>query len=147
PIVRPDFPTQVRDRSPVVGLSPDSRLRTCFRIGEAINTGRQAVKEGKCIILELYARVLSSRRDNTKQSFVFCDLYHKKAPYINAVYDIRFWGSIDQFDHDSSRLLQGTKLCRCIGRMKKEKGQWTFAILSIWEATWDDVMWVEGIIN
>lgn len=39
PFARPDFPTLVLDRSPVVGLSPQTYLRTCFRIGEMFKEG------------------------------------------------------------------------------------------------------------
>ncbi|KAF2794531.1 hypothetical protein K505DRAFT_200013, partial [Melanomma pulvis-pyrius CBS 109.77] len=147
PIVRPSFPSQVRDRSPIIGLSPNTLLRTCFRIGEAINTGRHAVRGGKSVILELYARVLSSARDSSKQSFVFCDLYHTNPPYINAVYDAALWRSNSQFNYDSRRLLQEMAMCRCIGRMKREGKEWNLIILTVWEASWEDITWVEGIVN
>jgi hypothetical protein len=147
PIVRPVFPSQVRDRSPIVGLTPNTLLRTCFRIGEAINTGRGAIKEGKTVILELYARVLYSKRYNNKQRFVFCDLYHTNAPYINAVYDAAIWEAGSQFNYDSARLLQEMKMCRCIGKMKKEGGEWVLVLSSVWEASWEDIAWVEGIVN
>jgi hypothetical protein len=147
PIVRPVFPDPVRDRSPIVGLTPNTLLRTCFRIGEAINTGRGAIKEGKNVILELYARVLYSKRYNNKQRFVFCDLYHTNAPYINAVYDAAIWDAGSQFNYDSARLLQEMKMCRCIGKMKKEGGEWVLVMSSVWEASWEDIAWVEGIVN
>jgi hypothetical protein len=147
PIVRPVFPSQARDRSPVIGLTSNTLLRTCFRIGEAINSGRGAVRDGKNVILELYARVLYSKRYNNKQSFVFCDLYHVNAPYINAVYDAAIWKTDNQFNYDSARLLQEMKMCRCIGKMKKDGNEWVLAISSVWEASWEDIDWVEGIIN
>ena len=147
PIVRPVFPSQARGRSPIIGLTSNTLLRTCFRIGEAINSGRSAVKCGKNIILELYARVLYSKRYNNKQSFVFCDLYHINAPYINAVYDAAIWKADNQFNYDSARLLQEMKMCRCIGKMKKEGNEWVLAISSVWEASWEDIDWVEGIVN
>ena len=147
PIVRPVFPPPVRDRSPIIGLTPNTLLRTCFRIGEAINSGRGAVRDGKNIILELYARVLCSKRYNNKQSFIFCDLYHINAPYINAVYDAAIWKADNQFNHDSARLLQEMKMCRCIGRMMREGDEWVLAISSVWEASWEDIEWVEGIVN
>jgi hypothetical protein len=52
PIVRAPFPEAVRDRSPIIGLSSNSLLRTCFRIGEVINQSCQAAKSGKNIIIE-----------------------------------------------------------------------------------------------
>ena len=147
PIVRTQFPAHVQDCSPIIGLSANTCLRTCFRIGEAINTSSHAAKDGKNIILELYARVLSSSRDTKKQSFVFCDLYHEKPPYITAEYDAALWRPVSQFEFDARRLLQGMKICRCIGKMKREGNGWRLHIMSIWEATWEDIYWVEGIVN
>ncbi|KAF2117098.1 hypothetical protein BDV96DRAFT_571533 [Lophiotrema nucula] len=147
PIVRPSFPIPARDRSPIIGLTPNTLLRTCFRIGEAISTGSSAIKHGKNIIIELYARVLSSRRDNIKQYFVFCDLYHKKPPYINATYDAAIWKSVELFDYDSGRLLQEGRTCRCIGKMKRNGKALELVVLNIWETTWEDILWVEGILR
>ncbi|KAF2258126.1 hypothetical protein CC78DRAFT_538024 [Lojkania enalia] len=147
PIVRPPFPLLVRDRSPVIGLSPDMLLRTCFRVGEAINAGCSAVRNGKNVILELYAKVRSSHRDNSKQNFVFCDIYHNKPPYINAAYDVAIWKSVELFNYDSGRLLQEGRICRCIGRMKRTGNVWEMTVMNIWEATWEDISWTEGIVN
>jgi hypothetical protein len=52
PIVRAPFPEAVRDRSPIIGLSSNALLRTCFRIGEVINQSCKAVKSGKNIMIE-----------------------------------------------------------------------------------------------
>jgi hypothetical protein len=147
PIVRPPFPAAVRDRSPIIGLSSNSLLRTCFRIGEAINQAHHASKSGKHIVFELYARIFDSQRDDTKQYFTFCDLFHGKPPYIKAVYEGAIWKSVQLFDYDSKRLLQQGRICRCIGTMKREGRQWTMTVLNIWESTWEDIKWVEGIVN
>jgi hypothetical protein len=149
PIVRPPFPSQARDRSPVIGLSPNCLLRTCFRVGEAINAGCGAVKNGKNVVLELYARILSTERTETKQHFVFCDLFHSKPPYIHAEYDATIWKSVDRHEYDARRFLQGDgyKMCRCIGKMKRNGNEWMLTILNIWEAKMDDILWVEGIVN
>lgn len=147
PIVRTPFPTGVLDRSPIIGMSSNSLLRTCFRVGEAINQSCQAVKTGGNIMIELYARVLSSERDELQQRFTFCDLFHAKPPYVQGTYAAAIWKSVDLFEFDSSRLLQAGRLCRCMGKMKRNGNEWTMIVLNIWEATWDDVEWVEGIIN
>ncbi|KAF1995362.1 hypothetical protein P154DRAFT_397022, partial [Amniculicola lignicola CBS 123094] len=147
PIVRPRFPQQTRDRSPIIGLSSNTLLRTCFRIGEAINTGCQAVKNGKNVVLELYARVLTSKRDDKKQHFVFCDLYHRKPPYIKAVYDAAIWKPVELFNFDSGLLLQENRMCRCIGKMRRDGKAWELVVLNIWPTTWEDIEWVEGIVN
>ncbi|KAJ9661607.1 hypothetical protein H2201_006463 [Coniosporium apollinis] len=149
PIVRPPFPCQVQDRSPIVGLSATSVLRTCFRAGEALNVGCQAVREGRTIIIELYATVRSSFResDSVKQHFVIGDLFHDRPPYINAVYEL--WKGVDLWDYDSSPFLEQSdakRMCRCIGKMKREDRKWKLLVLNIWEASWEDIDYVKGII-
>jgi hypothetical protein len=147
PIVRPPFPLAVRDRSPIIGLSSTTLLKTCFRIGEAVNQAHQASKSGHEIIFELYARILESERDATSQYFTFCDLFHAKPPYIKAVYDAALWKSVELFNYDSARLLQQGRICRCMGKVKREGKEWVMTVLNIWEATWEDIRWVEGIVN
>jgi hypothetical protein len=147
PIVRSPFPTEVRDRSPIIGLSSNKLLRTCFRVGEAINQSCQAAKTGKNVLIELYAKVLSSERDHLQQRFTFHDLFHAKPPYIQATYAAAIWKGVQLYEYDSSRLLQPGRMCRCIGTMKRNGKDWVMTVLNIWEATWEDVQWVEGIIN
>ncbi|KAI4710832.1 hypothetical protein J4E89_004422 [Alternaria sp. Ai002NY15] len=147
PFVRPPFPEAVRDRSPIIGLSSNLLLRTCFRIGEVINQSCQASKSGKHIMIEMYARVLASERTSTEQQFTFCDLFHAKPPYIKAVYNAAIWKSVQLFEYDSRRLLQQGRICRCIGTMKREDKEWTMTVLNIWEATWEDIEWVQGIVD
>jgi hypothetical protein len=147
PIVRSPFPTPVRDRSPVIGLTPNTLLRTCFRIGEAINAGCGAVKSGKSVLLELYARVLSSERTDLKQHFIFCDLFHSKPPYINAEYAASIWAANQLFEYDSRRLMRLNSIVRCVGKMKRDGKGWVLTVLNAWEATPEDVRWVEGIVK
>lgn len=147
PIVRPSFTAPVRDNSPIIGLSSMTLLRTCFRIGEAINQSCQAARSGKHVVIELNARVLHSQRTDSKQFFTFCDIFHSKAPHIKAVYDASRWKRVQLFEYDSRRLLQTGKMCRCIGTMKREGKEWVMNVLNIWEATWEDIKWVEGIVS
>jgi hypothetical protein len=149
PMVRPAFPQPIRDRSPIIGISASKYLRTCFRVGEALREGCQAARSNKDVLLELYAKVDSSWREATgvKQYFVLSDLFHDRPPRIEAVYE--WWNANELWAYDSGRFLgpEGSKrLCRCIGKMKREKNAWKMAILNIWEATWDDVEYVRGII-
>lgn len=149
PIVRPPFPVQVRDRSPIIGLSSKSLLRTCFRVGEALNVGRHAVRNGKPTIIELYARIASSWRepDGVKQHFVFSDLFHDHPPFMNGVYEL--WKGVGLWDYESGRFLNPSeqqRICRCIGKTKINGKKWKFVMLNIWEATWDDVDYAKGII-
>jgi hypothetical protein len=147
PIARPPFPTAVRDRSPIIGMSSNTVLRTCFRVGEAISQSCHAANVGNNILIELYAKVLNSERDDLQQRFTFCDLFHAKPPYIQANYAASIWKSVQLFEYDSSRLMQQGRICRCIGTMKRNGKDWVMTVLNIWEATWDDVQWVEGIVS
>ncbi|GAB7338020.1 hypothetical protein MBLNU457_4389t1 [Dothideomycetes sp. NU457] len=56
PIQRTPFPKPVSSHSPVPGLTSETLLRTCFRIGEALNTGCNAVRNNRHELLELYCR-------------------------------------------------------------------------------------------
>jgi len=141
PIARPPFPAPVPDRSPIMGVSASNCLRTCFRIGEALNEGCQAARCNKNVILELYAKVDSSWRESAggKQHFLFSDLFHDRSPRIEGIYDR--WKENDLWAHDSSQFLsakKGKRLCRCIGKMKREKSVWRITVLNIREATWDE---------
>jgi hypothetical protein len=150
PIVRSPFPLAIRDRSPLIGLSSSTILRTCFRIGEAINVGSRAIKENKNIVIEIYARVNSSHRDENslKQHFQLINLYHDRPPYLNATYDL--WKDNELWEKDSRTFLEQSnskKLCRCIGRMKRDDQQkLVLILLNIWEVTSENVEYTRGIV-
>lgn len=146
PIVRPPFPKPVRDRSSIIGLSASVVLRTCFRIGEAINQSHQASKSGQQMTIELYARVLASERTETQQYFTFCDLFHVRPPYIKGAYDAAIWKAVPLFEYDSRRLLEQGRICRCIGTIKHNGRERLMVIHNIWEATWEDIEWAEGVV-
>ncbi|KAL1610653.1 hypothetical protein SLS60_002323 [Paraconiothyrium brasiliense] len=149
PIVRSLFPDQVLDRSPIIGLSSRLLLRTSFRVGEAINQAGKAAKQGQNLMFELYARVISSERDAAKQHFVFSDIFHERPPYLKGEYDATIWKQVELFNYDSGRFLSKAEMCRCIGQIKRnEKNKtWVMVVLNIWEATWEDIDWVAGIVN
>ncbi|KAK3673931.1 hypothetical protein LTR78_006133 [Recurvomyces mirabilis] len=148
-IVRKPFPKPVLDRSPIFGASNSALLRTCFRVGEALNVGCQAVRENKTVLLELYARVMQSWREEKPgrhQHFVLHDLYHDNPPHVNGTFDL--WDQSRLWELDSKAFLVGRSegiMCRLIGRMKPDGQKWKLEILSIWEATWEDVESVAGI--
>lgn len=149
PVARAPFPSLVKDRSPIIGLSSKSALRTCFRIGEAINQASHATNSGQDFMFELYAKVLSTNRDASKQHFVFADLFHERPPHLKGEYDAAIWKGVELFNYDSGRFLRSkSSMCRCIGMIKRNKNrEWVMIVLNIWEATWKDVEWVEGIVN
>lgn len=146
-IVRSPFPKQVEDRSPVIGIAANSVLRTCFRIGDALNTGCQAVRMGKIVVIDMYARVKSSWREGAEQRFVFSDLHHSKPPFMDGV----FGSSKEtiQSIHLASRFLddeENEKMCRVIGSMRRKAGaKWEMIIRSVRETSWAEVEYVAGI--
>ena len=150
PFMRPPFPSLVLDRSPIIGVSSSPFLRTCFRIGEALNVATQASHTGAHPLIELYTRVTYSHRIGVEQFVQFADLFRsEKPPFLNGSFV--GWKGVDLWDSDSKAFLGDTgkgKIARCIGNMKRDatgRG-WKMMVLSIWEADWDDVEYVKGII-
>ncbi|KAK5680015.1 hypothetical protein LTS10_007963 [Elasticomyces elasticus] len=148
-IVRTPFPESVLDRSPIFGATNATVLRVCFRIGEALNAGCLAVRNNKNVLLELYARVTASHREEKPgrhQHLVFHDLYHDKPPYLTGTYDL--WDQSRLWELDSRTFLSSSAagtVCRAIARMKRDGTKWKLEVLSIWEASWEDVEHVAGI--
>ncbi|KAK3115883.1 hypothetical protein LTR53_004327 [Teratosphaeriaceae sp. CCFEE 6253] len=151
-IVRFPFPPPLLDRSPLFGASNSTVLRVCFRIGEALNASSAAVRTHTPVLLELYARVTESRRDEVgkpgrrHQDLVFRDLYHDKPPYLVGRFDL--WDQSRLWELDSRVFLtprNGGRMCRVVGRMKREGGELKLEVLGIWEAGWADVRHVTGI--
>ena len=155
PFIRPAFPNPVRDRSPIPGLSNRTVLRTCFRIGEALNAAAVASRSNVDAIIELYARVVTSSREDGggyKQFFRFADLFTDKPPYLGGTYT--FWKGVELWDVDSKGLvgeLGRGKMVRVLGRIKRREpvqGQGNgveMAVLSVWEVDWEDVEMAKGI--
>ncbi|KAF2434367.1 hypothetical protein EJ08DRAFT_564284, partial [Tothia fuscella] len=159
-IVRPPFPTPIRDRSPIIGITASSRLRTCFRVGEALNAGCSAVRNSgnmtsNTILIELYAKISSSHREEgggVKQYFTFVDLFTEdRPPFVQGICEC--WKASELWEYDCGRFITGAggeleenKLCRTVGRMRREGKGWRFVVLNIWEATWDDVEYARAII-
>lgn len=151
PFARPPFPSKVLDRSPILGLSSSPLLRTCFRIGEALNAATVASHTNLDPLIELYARVTYSQRVGVEQFFQFADLFRsERPPFLNGSYV--GWKSVDLWDCDSKYFLGETgkgRMARCVGKLKrdeKKRGSWKMVIFSIWEASWDDVGYVKGIV-
>lgn len=149
PIVRKPFPPPVLDRSPIFGATNGTVLRICFRIGEALNVGCHAVRTNKNVMLEFYARVTTSWREEKpgrKQHFVFQDLYHEKPPHVDGTFAL--WDQSQLWELDSNVFLMPRKegiMCRVIARMKRDGLKWRLEIFNIWEASWEDVDHVAGI--
>ncbi|KAI4267989.1 MAG: hypothetical protein LQ337_008089 [Flavoplaca oasis] len=145
PFIRPSFPEPIRDRSRVLGLSSRTVLRTCFRIGEALNAGSTALRTRKDAVVELYARVSSSERPagSVKQYFQFADIFSSdKPPYLKGTYGL--WKGVGIWDLDSKVFLgeKGKgKMARVVGRIGREETTrgLEMTVLSVWEVDWEDV--------
>lgn len=102
----------------------------------------------KNIVLEIYARVVSSFRDGRKQHFILKDLYHDKPPHLEGDYEL--WSQSRLWELDGKAFLNAEEcaagvMCRVVARMKRDGKRWRLEVLSIWEARWDDVDAVAGI--
>ena len=152
PVVRPPFPASVLPRSPVTGLSPTTVLRTCLRIGEALNAASSCLRNSVDALVELYCRIKYSDREPNgyKQYFEFVDLFKPdRSPILNGVYAV--WKGVELWDFDSRAFLRDNgrgRIARVMGRIKRGEGGhvWEMTVLNIWEATWDDVGIVKGIV-
>ena len=149
PFMRPPFPKSVLDRSPIYGLINRTVLRTCFRIGEALNAASIASRACTDAVIELYARVIISCREGYKQYFQFADLFTDNPPYLSGVYAMLKDGGL--WEQDSRPFLGEVgrgRMCRVLGRIKRGgsgKGV-EMTILSVWECGWDDVGIAKGIV-
>lgn len=152
PVVRTPFPRPILDRSPLFGASSGTMLRTCFRIGEALKEGSASARSNNNVIVELYARVTSSHREGRKQHFVLHDLYHDRPPYLEGI--CQLWNQSKLWELDTRSFLTAGKqsegvMCRAIARMKRREGAdgkgWLLEVLSIWQASWEDIDFIAGI--
>ncbi|KAI1129392.1 hypothetical protein F5Y10DRAFT_291134 [Nemania abortiva] len=150
--VRPAFPDKVRDRALVPGMSSNTVLRTCFRIGVLISQTACCFNHQQDVIFELYARVTYSSRETLarKQHFQFVDLCKDQQPYPAATFSN--WRVGSQQDYDSAAFLDtsgGPRLCRCVCKpirdLKAAIG-WTYIVLSIKEVDWEQIQWAKRII-
>ena len=152
PVIRPPFPASVLPRSPVTGVSPTTVLRTCLRVGEALNAASFSLRNSVDALIELYCRCKYSDREPNgyKQYFELVDLFTPdRSPVLNGVYAI--WKGVGLWELDSSVFLGDKgrgKMARVLGRIRRGEGGkgWELTILSIWEATWEDVEVVKGVI-
>jgi hypothetical protein len=150
PFARPDFPSPVLDRSPVVGLSAQSSLRACFRIGEMFNEGVRCNTLGQDAVIELFARVTFSSREagSTKQHFKFADLWHDRPPYPNGL--LANYKTTGLAENESKVFLgEKGRMTRCLGRFKRDlkNSVWVLHIINIRETDWEEIRWTKAIAS
>ncbi|GKT44231.1 uncharacterized protein ColSpa_04412 [Colletotrichum spaethianum] len=152
PIIRPPFPSKMRDRSVIVGLSSVKMMRTCFRIGELLNAHAKCAREKQDVVLELFARVNYSNRETSAklQHFQLRDLFTDREPYLSGA--LRGWKLHGSVDYQSRTFLGPAgknKLCRCICKLSEDKktaiGR-SAMVLSIRETNWDEVHWTLRLV-
>ncbi|XDG05743.1 hypothetical protein ABKA04_005358 [Annulohypoxylon sp. FPYF3050] len=152
PFVRPPFPEKTRDRSTVPGLSSDTVLRTCFRIGEMVNQAAHCLCHRQDAVFELFARVNYSNRESLqrRQHFQFIDLFKDQRPYPAGV--LTNWRVGSQLDRQSSAFLNVSsepRICRCICkpiRDSKAAIGLSLVVLAIRESDWTQVEWAKQVV-
>jgi hypothetical protein len=157
PIARSAFPAPCLDRSPIIGLTPSTLLRTCFRVGEVLRVATASARENRVVIVELYARVSWSVRDTERgvQTFEFGDLFHERKPWLRGHYE--GWAGKEPWAYDAGLLVTGReesegevenkKTARILGRVERDeltKG-WRMKVMNVWMCEWEDVEAVRRI--
>ena len=152
---RPNFPSTIRERSPVIGLSCNTFLRTCFKIGEMLNEGKRCNSFGQSATLELFARVVKSHREEgtTKQHFTFFDLWSEYPPHPHGILDN--YRSSALVESESRAFVDAASrgeylMARCIGRLLREPkntSRWFLQIHNIRETDWEEIRWTKQIAS
>jgi len=151
PFVRSPFTPLVMDRCPVLGLSAQMFLRTCFRIGEMFQQGSKCHTQGLDAVIELFARVNFSSRESgtTKQHFQFLDLWNDRAPYPNGI--LASYKTTGLAESESRVFLsrQEKKMARVLGRLKRDKKNeaWWLQVINIRETDWEEIRWTKRIVS
>ena len=152
PFARPEFPARTRDRSPITGVSAQTFLRVCFRIGEMFREGARCEALKQDAVIELFARVTFSSREpgTTKQHFQFADLFHDRPPFPNGV--LANYKTSGLVESESKAFLgadEGT-LARCLGRLKRDSKSatgWMMHIINIRITDWEEIRWTKRIVS
>lgn len=167
PFLRHIFPSPVRNRSHIQGLSSHTVLRTCFRIGEAFkaSSSSPSATESRTTVIELYAVLVASYYSSNTQYFTFADLFFpNRPPYLTGK-----WtggtpdGNILSRQNDRDAKDDMGSMCRVIGTISSSAGDnrssnsanvpaqqmkgMTMIVQGIWRADWDDIEYVKGIVE
>ncbi|RDW85512.1 hypothetical protein BP5796_03837 [Coleophoma crateriformis] len=151
PFARPRFPGIIRDRSPILGLSGHTILRTCFRIGEMIREGGRCEGLRQDALIELFARVTYSARESgtSRQHFQFADLFHDRPPFPKGV--LENYKSSSLAESESKVLVDSDEelLVRCLGRLIKDRKNscWLLKVVNIRMTDWEEVRWTKRVVS
>ncbi|KAF7911737.1 uncharacterized protein EAE98_011852 [Botrytis deweyae] len=150
PFARPKFPQIVQDRCPINGLSSQTILRVCFRIGEMLKEGGRCNALGQDAIIELFARVNFSSREpgTTKQHFQFADLFHDRPPFAKGI--LANFKTTGLAESESRTFIESSEslMARCLGRVKKDvkNGSWLLHIINVRVTDWEEIRWTKRIV-
>ncbi|KAF7890985.1 uncharacterized protein EAF02_001310 [Botrytis sinoallii] len=150
PFARPKFPQIVQDRCPINGLSSQTILRVCFRIGEMLKEGGRCNALGQDAIIELFARVNFSSREpgTTKQHFQFSDLFHDRPPFAKGI--LANFKTSGLAESESRIFIESSEslMARCLGRVKKDvkNGSWLLHIINVRVTDWEEIRWTKRIV-
>jgi len=152
PFARPPFPSKVRDRSLITGISSSIILRTCFRIGEALREGALCEGLEQDAIIELFARVRdssSSTINPSKLYFEFADLFHDRPPFICGTLERNRISGLQETESRMFQRVNGSRpMTRCLGRLKRiisVPPGWMLYIINIRPTDWEEVRWTRQI--
>ncbi|KAF7950522.1 hypothetical protein EAE96_007805 [Botrytis aclada] len=150
PFARPKFPQIIQDRCPINGLSSQTILRVCFRIGEMLKEGGRCNALGQDAIIELFARVNFSSREpgTTKQHFQFADLFHDRPPFAKGI--LANFKTTGLAESESRTFIESSEslMARCLGRVKKDvkNGSWLLHIINVRVTDWEEIRWTKRIV-
>ncbi|KAH6713859.1 hypothetical protein BKA61DRAFT_51695 [Leptodontidium sp. MPI-SDFR-AT-0119] len=152
PFARPDFPSLVLDRCPILGVTADSFLRVCFRVGELFREGARCNALKQDAVIELFARITFSSREpgTTKQHFQFADLWHDRPPFPNGILANYKTSGLAESESRAFIGAEEHMMARCIGRLKKDTKNangWFIEIINIRPTDWEEVKWTKRIVS
>lgn len=149
--VRPDFPSLTPDRCQIVGVSTQSFLRVCFRIGEMFKEGGRRNALGQDAVIELFAKVIFSTRQagTSKQTFQFGDLFFEKGPIASGV--LMNYKTTGLAESESKVFIgKPGMMARCLGRLKRDKqtaSGWLLHVITVRETDWEEIRWTKRIVS
>ncbi|KAK0120048.1 hypothetical protein ONS95_011463 [Cadophora gregata] len=152
PFARPDFPSLVLDRCPIVGVSAQSFLRVCFRVGEMFREGARCHALKHDAVVEFFARITFSSREpsTTKQHFQLADLWHDRPPFPTGI--LANYKTSGLAESESRAFIGAEKnlMARCIGRLRRDTNNstgWSIDIINIRPTDWEEIGWTKRIVS
>lgn len=106
---RPAFPSPLRNKSPVEGLSNSTVLRTCFRLGSVFKEMAAFLRTEQEVTFELFARVSYSSREKGSrvQHFQAIDVFENQPPHLSGV--LTRWKNDSLVEKETSRFVKLVK--------------------------------------